>query len=66
MVVEKGFVLSVRITDELKARIDAAAKKAGASSPDWVRSVLMVAANQGAFAPRKTGDSDGRKKRKPA
>jgi hypothetical protein len=51
MVVEKGHIMSVRLTDELRERIDRAAEKAALTTADWVRSVLALAANQGAFAP---------------
>jgi hypothetical protein len=55
MVVEKGVILTVRITSDLKGMIDAAAKKSGLTSADWTRAVLARAANEGAFAPRKGG-----------
>ncbi len=63
MVVEKGFVLSVRVTDELKDRIDRAAKRAALTMPDWTRAVLARAVNEGAFAPRKGGPYGRKRKR---
>jgi hypothetical protein len=61
MVVEKGHIMSVRLTDELRERIDRAAEKAALTTADWVRSVLALAANQGAFAPRRTHGARRRK-----
>jgi antitoxin component of RelBE/YafQ-DinJ toxin-antitoxin module len=65
MVVEKGVILTVRITADLKDMVDTAAKKSGLTSSDWTRAVLARAANEGAFAPRK-GDRHGTRSRKPS
>jgi antitoxin component of RelBE/YafQ-DinJ toxin-antitoxin module len=61
----KDFMLRVRMTMDLNDMVNAAAKKSGLNTADWVRAVLARAANEGAFAPRK-GDRHGSKpKRKP-
>jgi hypothetical protein len=61
MAVEKNIVLSVRMTETLKRRIDQAALRSGLTTLDWLRAVLARAANEGAFAPRERG-THGRKR----
>jgi hypothetical protein len=58
MVQRKPVVVSVRLTPELKAAVDAAAERSGLGLMDWVRGVLARAANEGAFAPRKPRRGD--------
>ncbi len=53
MVQRKPVVVSVRLTPELKAAVDEAAKRSGLGLMDWVRAVLATAAHQGAFGPPK-------------
>ncbi len=52
MTVEKSAVFTIRVTPELLARCHATARAAAMTLPDWVRTVLALAANQGAFAPQ--------------
>lgn len=58
----KDFMLRVRMTTDLNDMVNAAAKKSGLNTADWVRAVLARAANEGAFAPRK-GDRHGTKRK---
>lgn len=46
-------LIQVRVTPELKARVEAAAKRSALTPADWVRAVLALAANLGAFAPKR-------------
>jgi len=64
--VDKNIMLRVRITTELSEMVEAAVKKSGLSTAEWVRAVLARAANEGAFAPRKGDRHGSRPKRKPA
>ena len=60
--IEKTTFLSVRATVGLRKACEVAAKRSHLTLPDWVRAVLARAANEGAFAPRKGGRKDGRKR----
>ena len=59
---DKSVVMSLRITPTLKAMVDAAAKRSGLGLNDWLRAVMALAANQGAFAPKGRGTRRGRER----
>ena len=59
----KTINLSVRVTAELADACETAAERAHLTVADWHRGVLALAANQGAFAPRKGNLPDARKRR---
>lgn len=52
-VVEKTEQLNIRLTPAARQACESAATLAHMTLLDWARAVLVVAANQGAFGPRK-------------
>jgi hypothetical protein len=61
--VDKEEMLRVRVTKDLLAMVEGAAKRSGLHLAEWVRAVLARAANEGAFAPRGGHDAGRRKSR---
>ena len=51
----------LRVTPDHKQIFEGAADNAGLSLSEWIRAVLLRAANEGAFAPKK-GRQNGKKK----
>ena len=60
---QKTTHIVLRVTPRLKLFCEAAAARSGLTLSDWARAVLARAANEGAFAPRKGGKRDGRKRK---
>ncbi len=44
--------ITLRLSSALRKRCETAAKRAGLSLSDWLRFLMTVGANQGAFAPK--------------
>ena len=59
--IEKTEQLNLRVTKALRRACERAAKDAHMALTDWARAVLVRAANEGAFAPRRGGKRHGRK-----
>jgi hypothetical protein len=54
--------VNFRMTPALRRAVEAAARRAGLTLPDWLRAVVARAANEGAFAPKKRRARHGGKK----
>ena len=50
---ERTTNISFRLTPRLRTRAEQMAERSGLSLADWLRAVVALAVNQGAFAPRK-------------
>ena len=44
--------ITLRLPSSLRKSCEVAAKRAGMSTADWLRGVMVLAVNQGAFAPK--------------
>jgi uncharacterized protein (DUF1778 family) len=55
-----GVIISVRVTQSLRASIETAAKASKRTLMDWIRAVWSRAANEGAFAPQGGTDAMSR------
>ena len=62
MVDLKTVHLIIRVAPKLKRTLERAAKRTGLSTSEWVRFVLLRAANEGAFAPQKGGKHGTKRK----
>lgn len=51
MVIEKGVMVTVRMSARALKRVDEAAARSGLTSLDWTRAVLALALSEGRFAP---------------